>query len=238
MTKVKLRLIKECIALSHSTHISFPILCTHYTGSNCCDAIGELSVKMEPPTQTLTIEMQNGMILDDNNERYDWKRKIDIDQYTKSNKWYVKGQHDTPDTLNMRLMETDASNILRSIDFEFDIDPLNEFQKVPAKKIEDDTQCYFEQLQMLECHLPVLNPGTLSMGNGKGEDDDDINTTNEIIHEKEIDDMSPRSFKTFISKIKPPKLTRNTHFVTSSSPFPSRGDVIDSEEVTPHNMLV
>ena len=245
MTKVKLRLIKECVALSTTTQLSFPALCSHYKGSNCCDAIGELSVKMEPPTQHLTIEMQNGMILDTNDERYDWTRRLDIDKRTKSRKWYVKGHNDTPDTLNMRLMETDASNIMRSIDFEFDIDPVTEFQKVPEKKIEkdttqieQDTQSYFEQLQMLECNLPILNAGTYGTGHGEGNDDDDITTTNGFIRDKEIDDMSPRSFKRFISSIKPPKLTRNAKFVSAPQPFPSVDHIIHSEEVTPHNMMI
>lgn len=240
MTKVKLRLIKECVALSTTTQLSFPALCSHYKGSNCCDAMGELSVKMEPPTQHLTIEMQNGMILDTNDERYGWTRRLDIDKRTKSRKWYVKGHNDTPDTLNMRLMETDASNIMRSIDFEFDIDPVSEFQKVPAKKIEvDDSQSYFEQLQMLECSLPIVVPETLGMGNGKRNDDDDINTTHEIIREKKIDEMSPRSFKKFISEIKPPRLTRNSQFTASPEPFPSKKSIIVADEdVTPYNMMI
>ena len=251
MTKVKLRLIKECVALSNNAQFAFPGLCTNYKASNCCDAIGELSIKLEPPTQTLTIEMQNGMILDNNEQCYDWKYKLDIDKYTKSNKWYVKGRDDTPDTLNMRLMETDVNNVMRTMDFEFDIHPVSEFQNVPVKKIIDDTQSYFEELQMLECTLPVMNPGTFGMDNGKGNDDDDINTTHEFIHEKEFDDMSPRSFKKFIIAIKPPELKRNANFVASPEPFPSRKKVISEifnpqtpppkaeqkEEVPPYNMM-
>ena len=175
MTKVKLRLIKECVALTTTPQLSFPALCSHYTGSNCCDAIGELSVKMESHTHHLTIEMQNGMILDTNDERYDWTRRLDIDKRTKSSKWYVKGHHDTPDTLNMRLMETDASNIMRFIDFEFDIDPVTEFLKVPTKKDDNDPYSHTEQLELLECNLPVINAGAFD--NGKGFDDEQDDPT-------------------------------------------------------------
>ena len=91
---------------------------------------------------------------------------------------------------------------------------------------------------MLECNLPIIRAGTYGMGHGEGNDDDNINTTHEFIHDKEVDDMSPRSFKKFISSIKPPKLTRNAKFVSSPQPFPSVDHIIDSEEVTPHNRMV